>query len=168
MVSFLFFPGRFPSALLLLLALLTLLTLTACCGQARQAVGIAPFTSDGCSLFPDGTLKDRFRWCDCCQSHDLVYWQGGSAEERKLADAALRDCVLVRTDNRALAETMYLGTRAGGHPAFPTWYRWGYGWPYGRGYQPLSDAEKLQVQERILDYTQQHPAGYCVERAEVR
>lgn len=167
MVSFPFFSGRFPGALLM--ALLTLLTLSACCGgRVRHTAQLAPFTSDGCSLFPDGTLKDRFRWCECCLSHDLVYWQGGSAEERKLADVALRVCVLLRTDNRVLAETMYLGTRAGGHPAFPTWYRWGYGWPYGRGYQPLSDAERLQVQERIADYTQQHPAGYCVERAEVR
>jgi hypothetical protein len=163
---FLLLPGRFSGAISL--ALLTLLTLSACCGgQARPAAEIAPFTSDGCSLFPDGTLKDRFQWCDCCLSHDLVYWQGGSAEERERADAALRDCVLLRTDNRALAESVYLGTRAGGHPTFPTWYRWGYGWPYGRGYQPLSDLERWQVQERISDYTQQHPAGYCVERAEV-
>lgn len=155
---------RFPGPLLI--ALLTLLTLSACGGgRARPVAELAPFTSDGCSLFPDGTPKDRFRWCDCCLSHDLVYWQGGSAEERKLADAALRDCVLVRTDDQALAETMYLGTRAGGDPAFPTWYRWGYGWPHGRGYQSLSDLERLQAQERIATYTQLHPAGYCVESA---
>lgn len=158
-------PRCFPGGILL--ALLTAFTLSACClSPARQAAKLAPFTSDGCSLFPDGTLSDRSKWCHCCLTHDLAYWQGGSAEERNLADAALRDCVLELTGDQQLAETMYLGARAGGHPAFPIWYRWGYGWPYGRGYQPLSEVEKLQVQERISAYRQQHPDGYCVESNE--
>ncbi len=133
-------------------------------GFDARAADIRPFTSDGCSLFPDGTIKDRTRWCDCCLSHDIAYWQGGSADERKKADEALRDCVLARTNDKTLAETMYLGVRAGGHPAFPAWYRWGYGWPYGRGYELLSDAEKQRVLERLEEYAQEHPAGYCGER----
>lgn len=127
---------------------------------------LTPFSSDGCTLFPDGTLNDESKWCDCCQKHDLAYWQGGSTEERERADATLRDCVLERTNDQRLAETIYFGVRAGGHPAFPTWYRWGYGWAYGRGYQPLTEGEKLQVQERIDAYSRQHPAGYCVESNE--
>ena len=151
----------------LLFILLTALTLSACAlVRSPHKVTLAPFTSDGCSLFPDGTLTDRNKWCDCCQEHDLTYWQGGSADERQQADLTLRDCVQERTGNPALAETMYLGVRAGGHPAFPTWYRWGYGWPYGRGYQPLSEAERLQVQEQIAAYRQEHPKGYCEERNE--
>lgn len=144
---------------------LTALTLTSCFGRSlRDGADLVPFTSDGCSLFPDGTLDDRDKWCDCCQDHDLAYWQGGSADEREKADSSLRDCVLARTNDPQLAETMHLGARAGGHPAFPTWYRWGYGWPYGRGYQPLSDMERLQVQERLTAYARWHPAGYCAER----
>lgn len=160
---FLFLLSRriFYSALLTLL--LTVILSSCTCGSARHAAKPAPFTSDGCSLFPDGTFKDRSKWCDCCLTHDLAYWQGGSAEERNLADMALRDCVLKRTGDQQLAETMYLGIRAAGHPAFPTWYRWGYGWPYGRGYQPLSEVEKFHVQERLAAYARQHPAGYCVE-----
>jgi hypothetical protein len=162
MFIFLPLPRRFPGAALI--ALLAAFTLSSCClGPARQPAELAPFTSDGCTLFPDGTLKDRSQWCDCCLAHDLAYWQGGSAEERNLADATLRDCVLKQTGDQLLAETIYLGASAGGHPAFPTWYRWGYGWAYGRGYQPLSDGEKVQVQKRIDAYTRQHPAGYCVE-----
>jgi hypothetical protein len=97
-------------------------------------------------------------------SHDIAYWQGGTAEERKKADEALRDCVHKRTGDKALAETMFLGVRAGGHPAFPAWYRWAYGWTYGRGYRPLSDAEKQEVQARLTAYYQKHPTGYCGER----
>ena len=89
--------------------------------------------------------------------------RAGPQEERKKADEALRDCVLDRTKDKALAETMYLGVRAGGHPAFPAWYRWAYGWSYGRGYKPLSDAEKQRVRERLDEYAQKHPTGYCGE-----
>jgi hypothetical protein len=145
-------------------ALLTL-TLLSCAGvRPPHTAGIVNFASDGCTLFPDGTLKNRDKWCDCCQTHDLAYWQGGSDDEREQADVILRRCVLARTGDQHLAETIYLGARAGGHPAFPTWYRWGYGWPYGRGYQPLSGEERVQVKERLAVYTQRHPAGYCVEK----
>jgi protein tyrosine phosphatase (PTP) superfamily phosphohydrolase (DUF442 family) len=147
-------------------ALLTLLTAFVLSWPGpfdAHASDLRPFTSDGCSLFPDGTLKDRTKWCDCCLSHDFSYWQGGTEEERKKADGILHDCVLERTEDKNLAETMYLGVRAGGHPAFPAWYRWAYGWPYGRGYTPLSDAEKQRVRERLDEYKQKHPAGYCDE-----
>jgi len=163
MFSFLPLLRHFPGAGLLVL--LTAFTLASCClGPTRQAAELAPFTSDGCSLFPDGTQTERNKWCHCCLTHDLAYWQGGSAEERNLADATLRDCVLAQTGDQLLAETIYLGARAGGHPAFPTWYRWGYGWSYGRGYLPLSEMERLRVQEQINAYARQHPTGYCVEK----
>jgi protein tyrosine phosphatase (PTP) superfamily phosphohydrolase (DUF442 family) len=147
-----------------LIALLTGLVLSLSGPFDALASGLRPFTSDGCSLFPDGTVKDRTRWCDCCLSHDVAYWQGGTAEERKKADEALRDCVLERTKDRGLAETMHVGVRAGGHPAFPAWYRWGYGWTYGRGYAALSNAEQQQVVDRLDEYRQKHPAGYCEEK----
>lgn len=150
------------------IALLTALTLSSCThGLPPHAAKLAPFTSDGCTLFPDGTPGNRILWCDCCQEHDFAYWQGGSAEERKLADTVLHDCVLRWSHDQDLADAIYFGVRAGGHPAFPLWYRWGYGWPYGRGYQSLTDAERLQVQERTAAYRQQHPAGYCVERNDI-
>lgn len=119
------------------------------------------FWSDGCTLFPDGTLKDRTLWCDCCFNHDIAYWRGGSKEERKDADKALRECVLARTGNKALANMMYDGVRVGGSPVFPTWYRWGYGWKYGRGYKPLTEEEQKQVAEMLVRYKNTHPYGYC-------
>lgn len=145
-------------------ALLLMLALACLDGSATIAAELAPFTSDGCSLFPDGTLNNRTQWCGCCLDHDLAYWQGGTAAERSRADQALRDCVLARTQDPGLAETMYLGVRAGGHPAFPTWYRWGYGWPYGRGYQALSQTENQQVRQHLGHYAQEHPGGYCGEQ----
>ena len=147
-------------------ALITLLTasvLSCSSYQYAHASGLRSFASDGCSLFPDGTTKDRDKWCDCCLSHDIAYWQGGTADERKKADEALRSCIRDRTNDKELAEAIYLGVRAGGHPAFPVSYRWGYGWPYGRGYLHLSDAEKQQVLDRPDEYAQNHSSGYCTE-----
>jgi hypothetical protein len=137
---------------------------TACTGVSASS--LRDFRSDGCSLFPDGTIGDRALWCGCCLAHDIAYWQGGTKEERKQADETLRDCVLNRTGNKTLAVLMYDGIRVGGHPAFPMWYRWGYGWNYGRGYVPLNEQELQQVRERLDDYYRKHPAGYCREKHE--
>ena len=130
-------------------------------GGCASASGINAFTSDGCSLFPDGTLKDRTLWCDCCFKHDMAYWRGGSEDEREQADKALRACVLDRTGDKALSEMMYGGVRVGGSPVFSTWYRWGYGWKYGRGYKPLTEEEQKQAADMLDAYVQANPSGYC-------
>ncbi len=150
-----------PRAPLLILCALLLLLSSGC----ALAFGDGPrdFKSDGCSLFLDGTLRNQSKWCDCCLQHDIAYWRGGTEAERKKADEALRDCVLERTKDKVLAETMYRGVRAGGHPAFPIWYRWAYGWDYGRGYEPLTKDEQKQVREKLDLYWRDHPDGYCGE-----
>jgi hypothetical protein len=129
-----------------------------------SASDLHDFTSDGCSLFPDGNLKDRALWCDCCLAHDISYWHGGTKEDRRHADEMLRDCVQERTGSKALADLMYNGVRTGGHPAFPTWYRWGYGWTYGKNYAPLTDQENQEASRKLENYYAKHPSGYCRER----
>lgn len=116
------------------------------CRTPREAGRLQPFHSDGCSLFPDGTLADKTLWQECCVEHDLAYWRGGTREERERADARLRDCILEKTGDRALAGLVFDGVRAGGAPVFPTWYRWGYGWNFGRGYKALTAEEQGQVE----------------------
>lgn len=138
------------------------MALLACCTPAGAA-DLQDFTSDGCSLFPDGTISDREQWCECCFKHDIAYWRGGTEAERRRSDEELRTCVLERTGDKSLAETMYLGVRAGGHPVFPAWYRWAYGWPYGRGYRPLTIGEQALVRTKLADYEKAHPGGYCSE-----
>ncbi|MFN0318056.1 MAG: hypothetical protein ACKVQA_23765 [Burkholderiales bacterium] len=109
---------------------------------------ILPFTTDGCSDFPDGTPRHRQIWRDCCVAHDRAYWRGGTYDERLEADRALQACVAV-TGERAIARIMLAGVRVGGSPWWPSRFRWGYGWPWPRGYAPLTAAERAQANQAL-------------------
>lgn len=87
------------------------------------------FVTDGCTMIPDGSLKE------CCVTHDEAYWQGGSQEMRKSADRELQTCTDDVKDNQFLAYIIYGGVRVGGVPYIKTPWRWGFGWEYGRGYR---------------------------------
>ncbi|HSW12332.1 MAG TPA: hypothetical protein VLI06_05785 [Solimonas sp.] len=137
--------------------LLLALLLPACASQQT----LRPFVSDGCSLFPDKALIGDANWCDCCLVHDLAYWKGGTAEQRQLADQQLHDCVLARTGNAALAKAMLAGVKAGGTPHLPTSFRWAYGWPRQRNYEPLRPAEAVEAQQLEQQYRTQHPGYQC-------
>ncbi|MGH1370710.1 MAG: FAD-binding oxidoreductase [Cellvibrionaceae bacterium] len=116
-------------------------------GLAEQSLpALKAFSSDGCSLFPDGTWQDNTLWKDCCFKHDYDYWKGGTEHERKASDQALRQCVIDLGETE-IAELMLTGVRTGGGPYWPTPYRWGYGWPLGRGYKALSASELAQVEK---------------------
>lgn len=90
-----------------------------------------PFSSDGCTMFPDG------HWRKCCVAHDRDYWMGGTLAERKASDQRLRDCV----DEACLQErwsmwgawllsrAMYVGVRAFGRLPIRR-ARWGFGWKF--------------------------------------
>ncbi len=88
----------------------------------------------------------------CCFEHDLSYWQGGTEQNRAQADSVFKQCILKKTGSKKLAELMYQGVRLGGSPWFPTWYRWGYGWKYRRGYKALTEAEKKEVRKQLQIY----------------
>ena len=109
---------------------------------------LKPFRSDGCSGFPDGTLRDPSLWREHCVTHDLAYWQGGTADQRLAADRTLRRS-LAGEGHPIVAEIAYLGVRIGGAPWLPTSWRWGYGWPYPHGYKPLTPEERYEVQSKV-------------------
>lgn len=109
---------------------------------------LAPFTTDGCSAFPDGTLEQQSLWVECCIRHDLAYWKGGTYTQRLAADEALQACV-ADVGEPEIAAVMLAGVRVGGSPFYPTTYRWGYGWPWPRGYRALTTDERSEVQRRL-------------------
>lgn len=101
---------------------------------------LKPFKSDGCSAFPDGTLKQQELWLHCCRAHDFDYWQGGTIVQRVASDKRLQQCV-AKVGYPNVAKLMLAGVRVGGMPYLPTPYRWGYGWPFLRLYSELSSEE---------------------------
>ncbi|MFT4560353.1 MAG: hypothetical protein ACI9BW_000087 [Gammaproteobacteria bacterium] len=107
-----------------------------------------PFTTDGCSNFPEGSFAQDTLWLDCCTTHDLAYWRGGTAQERLLADRELRICVSEH-GQASIAAMMFAGVRVGGSPYFPTSFRWGYGWRYPRTYGALDETEQNAVDEQL-------------------
>ena len=129
---------------ILLVACLILVLLAA----GAQAGELKPFTSDGCSSFPDGPPAAPDKWKNCCFEHDKAYWLGGTYTERSLADRALKICI-AEVENKVLADIMWAGVRAGGSPYWPTRFRWAYGWPYTRGYRAVTEAER-KLAESLL------------------
>ena len=111
---------------------------------------LKPFTSDGCSSFPDGTVQQQTLWLNCCIKHDLAYWKGGTYQARLDADLSLESCV-ADIGEPNLGKLMLAGVRVGGSPYWPTTYRWGYGWPYLRGYTALSYEEKQEIKHKLDD-----------------
>jgi len=113
-----------------------------------MAKKLTPFTSDGCSLFPDGTTDAPSLWVHCCIQHDLAYWAGGTRAKKRQADHALAQCVK-QTGQSHISQLMHSGVAFGGSAYYPTFYRWGYGWPYLRGYKALTPTEKAAVIEQL-------------------
>jgi hypothetical protein len=90
-----------------------------CCRQ-RPACDLPPrsFTTDVCSMWPDGT------WAACCVEHDVAYWRGGPAEACERADDAFRACM--RAEGGPCSTLSYVG----GPAWMPFPWRWGYGWDW--------------------------------------
>ena len=114
-------------------------------------INIKPFTTDGCSLFPDGDLKDNERWLNCCVEHDRSYWRGGTWDQRLQADRDLQHCV-AQSGMPEVANLMLGGVRIGGSPFLPTGFRWGYAWDYLRGYQPINEQEQQALDKAWQQY----------------
>ena len=99
------------------------------------------FTTDGCSRWFDES------WVSCCVVHDIMYWCGGSDEDRKEADNIIMDCANKKAS--LMGDIIYPGVRLGGLPWLPTPWRWGYGWKeWPRGYEKSNHTQSIK---RILN-----------------
>jgi hypothetical protein len=98
---------------------------TAAQTNSESVPGALPgnFKTDGCTLFPDGDYKN------CCVSHDLAYFNGGTLRERLRADNVLFKCVANKKGwwHKIVAPVMWTGVRIGGVSFLPTPFRWGFG-----------------------------------------
>jgi hypothetical protein len=90
---------------------------------------LKPFTTDGCSVWIDGTVAEPYLWRHCCVAHDKAYWVGGTELERTKADKDLLVCVS-DVSSKAMGNYMHFFVSAAGGPFMMTPYRWGYGWDF--------------------------------------
>lgn len=126
------------------------LIFASCSSVLKRSNELLPFTTDGCSISPDGTHKEPRVFLQCCVRHDYQYWQGGTVEQKSLADEELRSCISKASDQKT-GDLYWVGVRVGGGPEFKTPFRWGYGWRQHRGYEALSTEEEEQVFVKTKD-----------------
>jgi hypothetical protein len=155
---------------------LLLCALGVICSSTAAANDLEPFTTDGCSMWMDGTPEQPNLWRHCCVAHDKAYWLGGSKAERQQADDDIKVCVKTALGPK-MAAYMYTNIRWGGSPYWPMAYRWGYGWDYWdgaypRGYKEITAEEQQQIQallpqaERLIaEDAKQHPSDINSPRA---
>jgi hypothetical protein len=93
-----------------------------------------PFTTDGCTCWPDGDVPD------CCVMHDIAYWCGGPPELRAWVDRDFDRCVTDRGSG-AQGSWMRAASRLTGHPWWPAPWRWGYGHSFPAAYYGLDGDE---------------------------
>jgi hypothetical protein len=106
-------------------------------GRCLSAVGpgsvpARTFVTDACTLWPDASFTGT-GWQQCCVEHDIAYWCGGTRVQRRTADRELLQCVSAEY-GAWMGAIMWTGTRVGGHPLFPAYWRWGYGHDYPLGF----------------------------------
>jgi len=139
----------------LLILFLTLTFSMTTFAQSSEPIELKPFTSDYCSKWPDGKDEEPTQWADCCFTHDMHYWIGGSEDEKKASDVGLKECV--KLSGASLNSfIMYIGVRIGGKPGDAD-YAWGYGYSSARGYEkvPLEELEKARALLETSQYNQQ-------------
>lgn len=101
----------------------------------RGEVPQVPFSSDGCSCWPDSFLKrkgftvERISLYPGCFWHDVRYWLGKPGDDlaRLRADSKLM-LYVAEVHSIELAELMFDGVRAGGIEELNLPFSWGFGW----------------------------------------
>lgn len=141
------------------LKLLSILFFISFSPMIKAEMKLAPFQTDGCTMFMDGTPSKPGLWRHCCVEHDLRYWFGGSSSEMDATDQRLKECVQkVAGDN--WAELIYKGVRAGHYSPIKNKFYWSWAWSVKRSSTPLTPAEadyviselqKLKVDEVNID-----------------
>jgi hypothetical protein len=131
-------------------AILKLFLLTLICSQVFANDNLTSFTSDGCTLSPDGTPAQPNLWRECCVEHDLWFWGGGTKEQRILADNNLKSCIAEKS-SRFISAIYLFGVQVGRLSPFKIKNKkWGNGWIHSSKRENYFTLSKEQV-SLILD-----------------
>jgi hypothetical protein len=122
----------------------------------KAHANLAPFETDYCTYFPEGTLSRPTLWAECCLYHDLKYWIGGTVEEQLASDLKLKSCVEEKA-NSFYAQMMYQGIRLGHHSPIKSKYRWGWGFNKEGHFNSLTPTQKL-LAKSLIEQTNLDPS----------
>jgi hypothetical protein len=118
---------------------------------SSKELRLLDFKTDNCTFFPEGTVSKPDVWKDCCVSHDLWYWVGGTSKEQDQADLDLKSCV-TRKSSSFYGNLMYQGVRLGHLSPIKSEYRWSWGWAEeSREFQALTTDEKNKAKQLLRD-----------------
>lgn len=125
--------------------------------QSLNKRALRPFTSDGCSMSPNGVPahEENRKWSQCCVEHDIAYWTGGTRSDKEAADQELQKCI-AQKGYPEIAKVYKLFVEEFGGPDSSLTFRWGYGWNYRRPFSPLSAQEEAMFADEY---------GVRIERA---
>ena len=121
---------------------LVLIFLLSCSFSKSKENHLASFTTDGCSMYPNGT------WLHCCLAHDLSYWAGGTVDEKNEVDHELAQC-LAKNGSTLNTKVMTGGVQIGGGANNVLPWAWGYGWKKNLGYASLNSHELKEVETQM-------------------
>ncbi len=114
-----------------------------------EASTARPFTTDFCTGYFDGTLDRPGLWEDCCVTHDLYLWAGGTQQDRTLADLDLKLCVKEK-GAPTHSVLMWLGVRIGNlSPIKLDGKHWGNAWGDEVRKTKLSEREISLLEEKL-------------------
>ncbi len=126
---------------------------------------LRPFESDGCTMAPEGTIRERNKWKECCVAHDLNLWGGGTKLERIQADQNLRTCMQAKAGT-AIARIFWLAVKMGSlSPIKLPNKEWGNAWYKDSGYRSLSpdEIDQLILELEVIDIDQKIKDEYILE-----
>lgn len=110
---------------------------------------IAPFHTDYCTNFPEGTKVEPEKWKHCCLIHDMFFWAGGSKKARNDADLELQSCV-EKAGAPKQAKIMYYAVRLGSYsPIKYSSKKWNYAWLDRPSYQPLNATDLTTISNEL-------------------
>lgn len=91
------------------------------------------YISKSCGFFA-GDVSDQV--AGCCNDREKAYFDGGTYDLKLDVDAAFKQCVNQAPDNLTfLSRATFFLRPHFGFPFVHTPWRWGNGWPFGRGYR---------------------------------
>lgn len=121
---------------------LVLIFLFSCSFSKSPENHLAPFSTDGCTMYPNGT------WLHCCLAHDMVYWTGGEKSLKEEADQELGMC-LAKNGSTVNAKVMTGGVQIGGGANNVLPWAWGYGWEKNLGYSSMSEKQLVEINHQL-------------------